>query len=123
LARAALFLRGHVVADLVEVGIFLRGHAVADLADDGLFLRGQLPRLQILYPCSDISDNALHKLKNVQPKIIYKTEFIKQPKINLTNFKGIVFSSPSTVKSFLNLYKKIPNNLICYVFGKHTQKN
>ena len=77
---------------------------------------------KVLYPCSNISNNALHKFKNVHPKIIYKTEFINQPKINLTDFKGVVFSSPSTVKSFLNLYKKIPNNLICYVFGRHTQK-
>ena len=77
---------------------------------------------KVLYPCSDISDNALHKLKNVHPKIIYKTEFINQPKIDLADFKGIVFSSSSTVKSFLKIYKNIPKNLVCYVFGKHTEK-
>ena len=77
---------------------------------------------KILYPCSNISQNALHKLKNVYPKIFYKTEFIKQPKIDLSDFTGIVFSSPSTVSSFLRIYKTIPKHLVCYVFGKHTQK-
>ena len=77
---------------------------------------------KILYPCSNLSGNALHKLKNVKQIVIYKTESIKQPEIDLREFKGVVFSSPSTVKSFLEIYKKIPKNLICYVFGKHTQK-
>jgi uroporphyrinogen-III synthase len=77
---------------------------------------------KILYPCSDISDNALHKLNNVHPKIIYKIEFVDQPKIDLSDFKGIVFSSPSTVKSFLKIYENIPENLVCYVLGKHTEK-
>ena len=77
---------------------------------------------KILYPCSDISENALHTLENVHPKVFYKTEFIEQPEIDLTDFTGIVFSSPSTVSSFINIYKTIPKHLICYVFGKHTQK-
>ncbi len=77
---------------------------------------------KILYPCSDISENVLHTLENVYPKVFYKTEFIEQPEIDLTDYKGIVFTSPSTVSSFLNIYKFIPKHLICYVLGKHTKK-
>ena len=77
---------------------------------------------KILYPCSNLSQNMLHKQANVYPEKFYSTEFVDQPKIDLENFKGVVFTSPSTVNSFLKIFKEIPTHLIYYVFGKHTEK-
>jgi len=76
----------------------------------------------ILYPCSQLSDNRLHTMKQIIPVITYTTSFVQHPQLDLTSFDGIVFSSPSTIDSFFELYHTIPNNLHCYVYGKHSEK-
>lgn len=77
----------------------------------------------ILYPCSKKSDNELQKLENVESLPIYTTENVEQDellKINLDRVEGIIFTSPSTVDSFVLNYKEIPNvDIFC--FGKFTE--
>lgn len=75
---------------------------------------------KILYPCSNLSNNALQQLPRVEKKVVYQTLLKKQPRLDLRNYSGVVFTSPSTVTSFLNIYKKIPKYLVLYVYGKHT---
>ena len=77
---------------------------------------------KILYPCSNLSDNKIHKLCTLEKKIIYKTIAKKQEWLDLGLYSGIVFTSPSTVLAFLNIYKTIPKHLALYVYGKHTAK-
>ena len=75
----------------------------------------------ILYPCSNLSHSKLLELSNVEKKIIYKTKTKTQPKLDLSDFSGIVFSSSSTVKAFFDIYNEIPKELVIYVYGKHTE--
>ncbi len=72
---------------------------------------------KILYPTSQISDNALHQLKNVDVKVFYKTKFRKQPKVDLSMYAGLVFSSASTVQAYFKIYKNIPKHLQILVYG------
>ncbi|MBA3052307.1 uroporphyrinogen-III C-methyltransferase [bacterium] len=75
---------------------------------------------KLLYPCSNLSDNKIHGISQVETKIIYRTKYKFQPKIVLKQFAAVVFSSASTVEAFLKIYKKIPRHLVIYVYGKHT---
>ena len=95
---------------------------VPDTADsDELALMIQKSEYKaVLYPCSDLSRNALHNLKQVRPFVCYKTEKIIQPKLDLSFFRSIVFTSPSTVEAFFDIYNEIPKTAVCYVIGKHT---
>ena len=76
--------------------------------------------LNILYPCSNISNNKLHLLNEVNSVPIYKTVNIVQPPIDLNSIDGIVFTSSSTVDSFFNIYDSIPKHLLIYTYGKHS---
>ena len=73
-----------------------------------------------LYPCSEQSDNPLHKIPQVEAVILYRTSDRSQPKIELSKFEGIVFTSPSTVSSFKRLYGDFPENLLYYCIGPVT---
>ncbi len=77
----------------------------------------------ILYPCSKKSDNVLQTLKNVETYPIYTTDNIELnegDRLNLDRVEGIIFTSPSTVDSFILNYKEIPNvDIFC--FGKFTE--
>ncbi|PKN01555.1 MAG: hypothetical protein CVU77_04515 [Elusimicrobia bacterium HGW-Elusimicrobia-1] len=75
---------------------------------------------KILYPCSDLSHNAIHKLPFVEKKVVYNTILKRRPRMNLGSFSGVVFSSSSTVDAFFKIYKKIPRHLVIYVYGRHT---
>jgi uroporphyrinogen III methyltransferase / synthase len=75
---------------------------------------------KIIYPCSNLSDNQLHHLPNIEKIVIYKTKFKNQPKLPLSEFTEILFSSPSTVESFFTIYDNIPAHIIISVYGKHT---
>jgi uroporphyrinogen-III synthase len=75
---------------------------------------------RVVYPCSNLSDNNIHRLPSVEKRVIYKTTARKQSKVKLARFSGIVFSSSSTVDAFFALYKTIPRHLVLYVYGKHT---
>lgn len=74
---------------------------------------------KLLYPCSSKSNNKLHSLKNLTPLAIYTTISKKVNKIDLARVNGIIFTSPSTVDSFIENYKTIPD-LNLYCFGKFT---
>ncbi len=91
-------------------------------SDDLAFLIKKLRFKDVLYPCSNISNNALHKLKNVISVIVYKTKLRPLSKVALKLFSGIVFSSSSTIDSLFKIYNKIPDNIIDYVYGKHSAK-
>lgn len=75
---------------------------------------------KILYPCSNISENKLHKIENLTKIPVYKTTFINQKKLDLLNFDGIYFASGSCVEAFLKIYEKIPSHFIIYVGGETT---
>jgi len=77
---------------------------------------------KILYPCSNISENMLHKLGNVRSIVLYKTKLKVLKKIDLNRFSGIVFSSSSTVDAFFTIYNNIPRHIVIYVYGKHSAK-
>jgi uroporphyrinogen III methyltransferase/synthase len=74
----------------------------------------------VLYPCSQLSANQLHKLPNVTTKIVYETKKRVQPKIDLMGYAAIVFSSGSTVIAFHKLYERVPIHMVIYVYGYHT---
>lgn len=77
----------------------------------------------ILYLCLALRYNRIHNIKNVEIKeAVYKTRYKIQPKLNLQEFSGIVFSCNSTVDAFFNLYNSIPQNVVIYVYEKNTVK-
>ena len=76
----------------------------------------------ILYPCSDLSSNRLHELGNVRPFVCYATLKKRQPPLDLSFFSGILFSSPSTVDSFFDIYDSIPGHVVCYHYGIKTKQ-
>lgn len=53
---------------------------------------------------------------------LYDTEFIKQKEWNLDYFDEVVFTSPSTVDGFFNIYEKIPIQLHVKTIGPITNK-
>ena len=91
-------------------------------SDDLAFLIKKLRFKNILYPCSNISNNALHKLTNVSRIVVYKTKLRSMQKVDLKLFSGIVFSSSSTIDAFFKIYNKIPDSTVAYVYGKHSAK-
>jgi uroporphyrinogen III methyltransferase/synthase len=74
----------------------------------------------VLYPCSNRSDNVLHTLRTVAPVVCYATLPVKQPRIDLSGFATIAFTSPSTVDAFRALYNEIPGHVVCRVWGPRT---
>jgi uroporphyrinogen-III synthase len=101
-------------------------HAAATAAEpdsDNLkVLAGKYQGRKFLYPCSSLSHNALHSLSWVEPKPVYKTILRLRPRLDLKGFSGIVFTSPSTVKSFFKIYSAIPPHIVVSVYGKHTER-
>ncbi len=93
-------------------------------ADSGTlaFLIKKLGFKKVLYPCSNISNNALHRLKSITKIIVYKTKPRLLQKVDLKLFSGIVFSSSSTIDAFFKIYNKIPENIVVYVYGRHSAK-
>ena len=74
----------------------------------------------VLYPCSNRSDNVLHTLDVVEPAICYETLPVRQPRIDLSGYATIAFTSPSTVEVFRALYPEIPDHVVCRVWGRRT---
>ncbi len=74
----------------------------------------------LLYPCSDLSYNALHESPIIQPVPVYHTRPVHQKCIDLNNYHGIVFSSSSTVQAFFQLYNSVPDHIAAFVYGKPT---
>lgn len=81
----------------------------------------------VLYPCSSLSPDdipeALFALRyNVTKWTVYNNELPKNPRrVNLTHFKRIVFTSPSTIDNFIKLYGKLPENTEFITRGPITQ--
>lgn len=76
---------------------------------------------KIIYPASRISKNKIHNLEEVTTVYIYDTKPQKVETIPIRRIGGIIFSSPSTVDSFIDNYKEIPDVDI-FVFGKFTEE-
>jgi uroporphyrinogen-III synthase len=79
------------------------------------------PRCSLLYPCSNRSNNILHSLDTVTPVVWYRVENRLQKPFDLSSYYGIVFSSPSTVHSFLATFTQLPSDTILYVLGEKTR--
>ncbi|MFA5928598.1 MAG: uroporphyrinogen-III synthase [Candidatus Margulisiibacteriota bacterium] len=91
-------------------------------SDSLLILLRRLRLKKVLYPTSQLSDNVLHKEKNITKKVIYETRPIAQTRLDLADHAGIIFSSGSTVDAFFKLYKKIPKHFMIYTYGAHTSR-
>lgn len=76
---------------------------------------------RILYPTSQLSSNRLHDLPNVAVEVVYQTKYLRQPKLDLDKYSGLVFSSSSTVRAYFKIYKKIPRQLLIYVYGQQVK--
>ena len=81
----------------------------------------------ILYPHSDLSPKDISKalsdigyeVKNV---VAYHNTMPKNPRrVNLNHFKRIVFTSPSTIDNFIQLYGKLPDGVEFITRGPITQ--
>jgi len=73
-----------------------------------------------LYPCSDRSNNPIHTVTCVESFPFYETKFKEVTPLNLDQFSAIVFSSPSTVDSFVQNYGSIPVDQFLIVYGEPT---
>jgi len=80
------------------------------------------PHTAILYPCSGLAENALHRLPNIRPLVVYTTFPRRQPPVALDEFSAIVFTSPSTVDAFAALYTRFPSPMEYIVFGICTKQ-
>lgn len=81
---------------------------------------GGLPYRSVLYPCSSLSDNAVHLLQRVRTLELYDTVPTRNPKPELAGFDGVFFSSASTVRAFFGHYGNFPPHLAAWAQGKHT---
>ncbi|OED35766.1 uroporphyrinogen-III C-methyltransferase [PVC group bacterium (ex Bugula neritina AB1)] len=86
-----------------------------------LGLIDKLPYDSYLYLCSCLSKNSLHDNIKVTSLPIYDVGFIKQDVLDLSQFERIVFTSPSTVNSFLEIYGKLPKYTLFEVLGPLTR--
>ncbi len=75
-----------------------------------------------LYPCSNRSNNPIHSVSCVESFPLYETKFCNVTPLDLKQFSAIVFSSPSTVDSFLENYKELPSDKYLIVYGEPTAK-
>ena len=81
----------------------------------------------VLYPCSSLSPDtipeALFKMRyNVYKWTVYNNVLPSHPRrVNLNHFKRIVFTSPSTIDHFIQLYGKLPENVEFITRGPVTQ--
>ena len=76
---------------------------------------------KVLYPCSNLSDNALHGVSFVEPVVFYETVKVEKPEVDITTYDAIIFSSASTISSFFEIYTDLPGNLFFYVSGNMTR--
>lgn len=83
----------------------------------------------IIYPHSSLSPEdiplALQELGfSVKSFVAYKNVMPEHPRlVNLNHFKRIVFTSPSTIDNFIELYDKLPKNTEFITRGPITQKH
>ena len=83
----------------------------------------------IIYPHSSLSPEdiplALQELGfSVKSFVAYKNVMPEHPRlVNLNHFKRIVFTSPSTINNFIELYGKLPENTEFITRGPITQKH
>ena len=89
-------------------------------SDDAAALLATLPYKNVLYPCSSRSTNALHKMPQVRPVVVYDTVAKSPAPVALEGYDGVVFSSSSTVDAFFAVYKVLPAHLACWAYGKHS---
>ncbi|HRZ86565.1 MAG TPA: hypothetical protein P5287_01990 [bacterium] len=61
-------------------------------------------------------------MPNVEPLAVYRTVTRPQPPVDLAGYSGVMLTSPSTARAFLDMYAEVPGHLTLYVFGKHTAR-
>ena len=123
LKKLSIYAIGKQTADeIVKCGYPVAGVAPEPDSDSFKKMLEQIPHGRLLYPCSAISHNALHQNPLIQPLPVYQTNPVSQPKVDLSGFSAIVFSSPSTVDSFFRIYETISDHCAIYVYGKFTRQ-
>lgn len=76
---------------------------------------------KLLYPSSSLSKNKIRELQHVDTVVQYETRLLTVEKVDLERVGGILFTSPSTVESFIQNYHEIPQvDIFC--FGKFTRQ-
>ncbi|MCK5834534.1 MAG: uroporphyrinogen-III C-methyltransferase [Lentisphaeria bacterium] len=117
--------------------LFAVGPHTAELLEDAGFVIDVMPEVydsnyllplveasgcqNVLYPCSNLSDNALHQVDFVEPVVFYKTIKVEKPEVDITTYDAIIFSSASTITSFFEIYTDLPESLFFYVSGNMTR--
>jgi uroporphyrinogen III methyltransferase/synthase len=127
--RAGLPVKGRIIAigpstrrALKEAGIET-DHIPEEYSADGIHqLISRLSGMKYLYPCSSLSGNILHHHPDILPLTVYETRYVEQTPLDLSSFRGVFFTSPSTVQGYLRIYGKLPEDKILYVMGKTTGK-
>lgn len=90
------------------------------------FLRYDIKDKRILIPGSDLSRDYLKEELGRQGAVVTKLVVYKnmrqiQSGINFSEIKEIVFTSPSTVNSFMSQYKGVPEGIAVYCIGEVTE--
>ena len=81
----------------------------------------------VLYPCSSLAPDVIPEaLFGMEYDVIrwnvYNNNYPAHPRrVNLNHFKRIVFTSPSTIDNFIQLYGKLPENVEFITRGPVTQ--
>jgi uroporphyrinogen-III synthase len=94
----------------------------------GLLDRLDLKKAFLLYPHSKLARPFLSgylKSKNIDHYAfdLYDTVFQRrEPPPNLDDFDEIVFTSPSTVQAFLQIYSSVPSRIVLTPIGPITKK-
>ncbi len=107
---------------LQDYGVHVSHKAEQPHSDAMVALLETLSYRSYLYPCSSLSNNALHTHDKVTPWVIYTTEPVLQDPVDLNVFDWIVFTSPSTVNSFLQIYPFLPEHVVYEVLGPFTRQ-
>ena len=121
------------VGDVTALLLNQKGISVDQIADpptqEGIIeCIKDLKKPYIFLPKSSISREVLQQFfieKHLRYETIdlYDTISLKQePVPDLQSFDQIVFTSPSTVKGFLEIYKTIPKEIECIAIGPITEK-
>lgn len=120
--QTSLFLAKYGILSDIEASNESSGGIVEE------FRKNNIKGKKILIPRSNLAEGYLpRQLKNLGnfpvPLVLYKTVKPKDiKKINLLEFERIVFTSPSTVRNYMSIYKKIPKDIEIVAKGDRTLK-
>jgi uroporphyrinogen III methyltransferase / synthase len=93
-----------------------------------LFIERNLKGSRVLLPCSELSTDDLPDYLEsigfkVMPLIVYRNVRPEDPQfVDLNDIDIVVFSSPSGVRNFKSIYKKLPGHIRVITSGEITEK-